>query len=267
MAIEGGGHNISEALFAPVYAPVPTIAPVENRPRSVDPMGASGGNTGLPSVSSAPSHSAAALGHAAVRGDAAERGAASRTETSKENIEANLGRGPMRGLRLLEQRSQATRADGNTLELLIIDHAAGHITCVPDGADPSEGERLDLPRSDRVVNVPMQLFFLPLVRGETDELRFQIAMCKDGPAFYEMIAVRGPRKVLGEREVLEIRYGPDFGKTIAFLASRLMPKFSFWFDAKTGGYLGHRMPLHRDGPEITLVRAGITPPAIGLDWR
>ena len=168
---------------------------------------------------------------------------------------------------MIEQRSQSTRADGTPLALLIVDHVAGHITCISDGAAPGKGQRLALPKTDRVVNVPMQLFFLPLVRGDVEETRFQIAICKDGPAFHEMIAVHGPRKKLGDREVLEIRYGPDFGKTVAFFASRLMPSFSFWFDVKTGEYLGHRMPLYRDGPEVTLVRSGISPPAIGLSWK
>ena len=67
------------------------------------------------------------------------------------------------------------------------------------------------------------------------------------------------------RRILEIRYGPDLGKTVAWFASRLLPSFSFWFDADDGSYLGHRMPLHRKGPEITLVRQGLTPSQIGAE--
>ena len=79
-----------------------------------------------------------------------------------------------------------------------------------------------------------------------------------------MIAVRGPTREREGRRVIEIEYGPDFGRTIAFLASRLLPSFSFWFDAADGTYLGHRMPLYREGPNVTLVRQGLTPDAIGI---
>lgn len=106
------------------------------------------------------------------------------------------------------------------------------------------------------MNVPMQLLFQPLVAGEVDEVRFQIVLCTGGPRLQNMIAVRGPRFTRDGREVQEIRYGPDLGKTVAFFASRLLPSFSFWFDARDGAYLGHRMPLHGNGPEVVLVRPG-----------
>ena len=57
----------------------------------------------------------------------------------------------------------------------------------------------------------------------------------------------------------------DLGSTVAFFASRLLPSFSFWFDAKDGAYLGHRMPLHRKGPEVVLVRSGLTPRDLGVE--
>ena len=197
-------------------------------------------------------------------------------------------------LRLVEQRSQATRADGVSLDLLVIDHVKGRISCYPpelkltNPDEPSDetrtedtttalappdlsrhtprtGKHVELPEDDRVVNVPMQLLFLPLVNGTIRKLNFQIATCDDGPVVHRMIAVRGPRTRRSKREVIEIRYGPDFGETVAWFASRLLPSFSFWFDARDGSYLGHRMPLHRKGPEILLVRQGFRPPDIGLD--
>jgi hypothetical protein len=80
-----------------------------------------------------------------------------------------------------------------------------------------------------------------------------------------MIAVRGSTLEREGRRIVEVEYGPDFGATVAWLASRLLPSFSFWFDADDGSYLGHRMPLHRKGPEVTLVRQGLTPAEIGAD--
>ena len=94
---------------------------------------------------------------------------------------------------------------------------------------------------------------------------FQIAACEDGPTLYDMIAVRGDTRTKRGRRVIEVEYGPDFGKAVAWLAARLLPSFSFWFDADSGAYLGHRMPLHRKGPEITLVRQGLTPPELGIE--
>jgi hypothetical protein len=168
-------------------------------------------------------------------------------------------------LRLVEERSQSTRADGKRLDLLVIDHVAGRASCIPDRGGPAAAKHVDLPDPDRVVNVPMQLLFQPLVRGEVDEVRFQIVLCTDGPKLQDMIAVPGPRFEREGREVVEIRYGPDLGSAVAFFASRLLPSFSFWFDAKDGAYLGHRMPLHRQGPEVVLVRSGLTPRDLGVE--
>lgn len=169
------------------------------------------------------------------------------------------------GLRIVEERSQSTRADGSRLDLLVIDHIAGRASCIPDHGGPAKARHVDLPDKDRVVNVPMQLLFQPLVKGEVEEVRFQIVLCTGGPRLQDMIAVRGPRRQHEGREVLEIRYGPDFGSTVAFFASRVLPSFSFWFDAKDGAYLGHRMPLHSKGPEVLLVRSGLTPKDLGLE--
>jgi len=184
---------------------------------------------------------------------------------SSNDVEALRPVGPKRSFRILEQRSQAKRADGVALELLVIDHRQGRVSCYPPDGDLTRGRHLDLPEDDRVVNVPMQLLFVPLVSGEVEDVRFQIALCRDGPVLHKMIAVRGPRSMHDGREVLEIRYGPDLGSAVSWLASRLLPKFSFWFDASDGGYLGHRMPLHRKGPEVLLVRQGLSPVDIGLD--
>jgi hypothetical protein len=168
-------------------------------------------------------------------------------------------------LRLIEQRSQATTADGVTFPLLVIDHEAGRVTCYPADEEDTTPQHVDIPDEDRVVNVPMQLLFMPLVRGEVDTLRFQIAMCKPEPTLYQMIAVRSKPIVRDGREIIQVKYGPDLGKTIAWFASRLLPSFAFWFDARDGEYLGHRMPLHREGPEVLLVRSGLTPPDLGVE--
>ena len=168
-------------------------------------------------------------------------------------------------LRILEERSQSTAADGRRLDLLVVDHVAGRASCIPDEGGLARARHVDLPDQDRVVNVPMQLLFQPLVTGEVDEVRFQIVLCTGGPRLQNMIAVRGPRFTREGREIQEIRYGPDFGKTVAFFASRLLPSLSFWFDARDGAYLGHRMPLHGNGPDVVLVRSGLSMEDLGFE--
>ncbi len=173
--------------------------------------------------------------------------------------------GAQAALRVLEERSQSRSADGKVFPLLVVDHRAGRVSCYDEEDAGGAARHVEIPDDDRVLNVPMQLFFQPLVRGEVDTLQFQLATCKEGPVLHSMIAVRGATRERNGRSVVEIEYGPDFGRTIAMIASRLLPSFSFWFDAEDGEYLGHRMPLHRQGPEVTLVRQGLTPEQIGAD--
>jgi len=165
-----------------------------------------------------------------------------------------------RELRLVEQRSRATRADGQALDLLVIDHERGRASCYADGDGPlRDGRHLELPEDERVVNVPLQLLFRPLVEREVDAIRFQIALCRGEPVLHDMIAVRGPVAQQEGRRIVEVRYGPDLGRAFSWLASRLLPRLSFWLDEETGTYLAHRMPLHTGGPEVLLVRSGLEP--------
>ncbi len=195
-----------------------------------------------------------------------EGGGTNRSEATLAPVAAALvgNRSATSQFRVTDERSQATRADGVSLDLLVIDHIQRRVSCYPPDADQSAGRHIELPADDRVVNVPLPYLFRSLVTGEVDQLRFQLAFCRDGPMLRNMVAARGPRVTREGRKVIEIRAGPDLGSAIAWLASRLLPRFSFWFDARNGEYLGHRMPLHRGGPEILLVRQGLTPPDLGL---
>ncbi len=187
-----------------------------------------------------------------------------RTEGSRDAAAPPSDSTSLRRFRVLEEESQATRADGVRLPFLVIDHRKGRVSCYPPDRDRTKGRQVEIGPDDRVVNVPMQLLFQPLVSGEVDHLRFRIATCKNGPVLYRIVAVRGPTGRYGERRFVEIRYGPDLGNTVAWLASRLLPRFSFWFDRDTGQYLGHRMPLHRKGPKVLLIRQGLGPGDLGL---
>ena len=230
--IAGGGSNISQATLAPIEA------------------GLHGGTAGVIAGDILESHDTVV-----------DAGMITGTIPSETNNSTP------QSFRVIEERSQARSAEGRTFPLLVIDHQQKRVSCYPDGTSDADAnaQHVEIPDGDRVVNVPMQLLFQPLAQGDVDSVRFQIATCADGPVLYEMIAVRAGTIEKNGRRIVEIEYGPDFGETIAWFASRLLPSFSFWFDAEDGSYLGHRMPLHRKGPEVTLVRQGLTPVQIGIE--
>lgn len=157
-------------------------------------------------------------------------------------------------LRLVRQRTQSFDPQGHSIGWLLVDHEAGQATChAPDGSLLGE---VDLPAHDRIVNVPMNLFFLPLVRGERKTLDFQVFLCRQGARVVDFEAWvdpdgSGPGRV-------EVRYGPDFGPLMSALAQRFVPRLAFWF-SPTAPYAwqAHRLPLYSGGPEIIVVRDGI----------
>jgi hypothetical protein len=160
-------------------------------------------------------------------------------------------------LRPTLQESRSFDPDGSPRGVLSIDHRSGKASCRgPDGALVGE---LALPPDDRVANVPLNLMFLPLVRGEAEELRFQIFLCGGGPRLLDFVANIAPGSQSGDDSghLIEVRYGPDFG--LATLVARsFVPKLSFWFDAEAPhDWMAHRLPLYGEGPEVFVVRDGV----------
>lgn len=163
-----------------------------------------------------------------------------------------------RWLRLVLEESRTFAHDGAPRSLLRIDHRAHLGSCTPlDGA--GEARTLELPDPDRVANVPMNLFFLPLVRGSAQRLDFQVFLCRGGPRLVDFHATRAPSNGHGAApEIVEIRYGPDLGPVLSLIAGSFLPKLSFWFDrAEPYRWLAHRIPLYSDGPEVFVIRDGI----------
>ena len=163
------------------------------------------------------------------------------------------------GLRLLKQSSESHDEQGRSLGLLSIDHTAGRATC---GAPPGSGEEskvVELPADDRVVNVPLNLLFHELVTGKTEQVAFQVLLCRFGARLIPALAkVTQPRGSDGNG-LLEVEYNVDFGMLNA-LAAPFLPKLSFWFDPDSpAAWVGHRMPLFSKGPTVLVVRSGITP--------
>ena len=163
------------------------------------------------------------------------------------------------GLRLLSQTSESHDENGQSIGVLSIDHQKGKATCgVPAGSGKTPAV-VDLPASDRVVNVPLNLLFHQLVTGKSEQVSFQILLCRFGA---RLIPARA--KVIEPQEkdgngLLEVVYNVDFG-LLNSLAAPFLPKLSFWFAPDSPAtWVAHRMPLFSKGPTVLVVRSGFTP--------
>jgi len=163
-------------------------------------------------------------------------------------------------LKPVVQESRTFDSDGTPRGVLRIDHREGLASCTPNG-DGAVVRTLELPDPDRVANVPMNLFFLPLVRGTAERLDFQLFLCSGGPRLVDFQATRAPSNGRnGSHDVVEIRYGPELPAVLSFVAPRFLPRLSFWFDpSEPHRWLAHRVPLYGDGPEVLVIRDGIPP--------
>ncbi len=165
-----------------------------------------------------------------------------------------------RALRLLSQESRSFLANGEPLGLLRVDHRAGIASCTGGNGDAAP-TRLPVPETDRVANIPLNLLFLPLVRGDVETVNFQLFLCRaQRPRFLDFEAHVARRDNGTGRKVVEVRYSPDLGGMLSIVARNFVPRLSFWFDADAGSpWLGHRLPLYSKGPEVTVIREGVPP--------
>jgi len=168
-----------------------------------------------------------------------------------------------RAVRVLREDSLSYDADGKPMVLVEVDHEKGEARCTPPGAGPGEVEAIRLPEDARVGNTIMQLLFQPLVRGEVDRVEFQAFLCRGGARLVNFVAVPAPHSARGrDGSIVEIRFGPDLGSVMSWLASVVVPKLRFWFDAERGDYVAHRMPLFGGGPEVVVRREGVSAGAL-----
>jgi hypothetical protein len=177
-----------------------------------------------------------------------------RTEAGAELsvIEGNTG------LRLLREFSHSHNHEGKSMGLLRVDHVQGEATCTPTPGSGTSASSLKLPSDHRVTNVPLNLLFLPLVQGQTDRISFQLFLCGGGAKVVDFEATAKPRATSGAHQIVEVRYEPNLGAVMSFLAKAVVPDLAFWFDANgQGTYLAHRMPLFSKGPEVTVIRDGV----------
>jgi hypothetical protein len=165
------------------------------------------------------------------------------------------------------QSSRSFDASGRTLGLLSVDHLRSEVTCDPP-IGQNGSQKLALPPGDRVANVPLDLLFLPLARGETERVSFQFVLCRGGPRVYDAVAEvarvtdAGPG---GAEHVVEIRYQIDFGPMLSSLVAPFLPTLSVWLDAaRPDPWLGHRVPLFSKGPTVVVTRTGLDPALLGV---
>jgi hypothetical protein len=166
-------------------------------------------------------------------------------------------------LRPVYQSSRSFDALGNALGLLAVDHERQEAICTH--ASNGKEERISLPREDRVANVPLNLLFLPLVRGEAEVIDFQFVLCRFGARLLDAQAAVAERRNQDGEEYVEIQYNLNLGSFLNRLASPFLPRLSVWFDSQqTGSWVGHRMPLFSKGPTVVVMRSDVTPSALGL---
>jgi hypothetical protein len=169
------------------------------------------------------------------------------------------------GLRVLWQSSLSHDAQGKPMVLVEIDHEKREARCTPPGGNTTDVEVLELPSKDRVANAVMSLLFLPIARGEVDRVRFKAFLCRGGGArLVDFVALRGPQRPKDPaHQIVEVRFGPDLGRVASWFASVVVPKLRFWFDGtRDGDYLAHRMPLFGGGPEVVVMRDGVSARAL-----
>jgi hypothetical protein len=166
------------------------------------------------------------------------------------------------------QSSRSFDASGQALGLLSVDHLRSEVTCDPPLGGGSGVQKLALPPGDRVANVPLDLLFLPLARGEAERVSFQFVLCRGGPRVYDAVAEvarvtdAGPG---GGEHVVEIRYQIDFGPMLSSLVAPFLPTLSVWLDAaRPDPWLGHRVPLFSKGPTVVVTRTGFDPTLLGV---
>jgi hypothetical protein len=145
---------------------------------------------------------------------------------------------------------------GVPLGVMRIDHHNAVATCTSGVGERSQTSEIALPDGDRVANVPLNLLFLPLVQGDSEQLSFQIFLCRGGPRFMDFEARLAPPNGTGGG-LVEVRYGPDLG-LVSMIARGLIPQLSIWFDPRSPqSWAAHRVPLYSKGPEVFVIRDGV----------
>lgn len=164
-----------------------------------------------------------------------------------------------RGLRVLREDSLSHDEVGSPMVLVELDHEKRIGRCTPPPGSKDAVETIELPEEDRVANTTLGLLFQPLVQGDAKTIEFQAFLCRGGARLVDFVALPAARSSREPRDqVVEIRFGPNLGRVMSWLASVIVPDLRFWFDAAEGKYLAHRVPLYSGGPDVVVAREGVS---------
>jgi len=164
-----------------------------------------------------------------------------------------------RDLRVVTERSASHNAEGTPVSSMTIDHRAGVATCT-DATQHTASIRL--PRPDRVLNVPLNLFLQPLADGAEQQADFQTLACGKDIRLVDTQARVTTRIPAGDGHpaLVRVRCRFQLGALLSALAGPFLPKLVFWFDAGgSGGWVAHHAPLYSNGPSVLVLRRSLRP--------
>ena len=184
-----------------------------------------------------------------------DSGGSTRVEAEFEILEGG------QQMKLVRQLSESITVEGRSLGILEVQHEGATASCTPPPESGRSPVIVPLAEADRVSNVPLQLLFAPLARGEQEEVRFDVLLCRDDPRIMEFEAfVVEPEPGTPQSDAVEIRYRPALGSVVGFLAQAIVPDLRFWVDGpEKNRYVGHQMPLYSTGPDIWVLREDVHP--------
>jgi hypothetical protein len=171
-------------------------------------------------------------------------------EAELEPIPGDAGR-----LRPVWQRSLIPMRSGTELAETWVDHRARRARCEEAGGEPRE---IALAERDRVANVAMTLALRPLAAGDVEAVRFQMLLCEGWRPFVEVEA-RAESRANGAP--VEMRLGFDLGSAlVSALFAPFLPDVRVWMRPEPPNeWIAQRLPFHRSGPVIAIVREGVDP--------
>src|SRR4029453_5038962 len=104
-----------------------------------------------------------------------------------------------------------------SLGVLSIDHARRTAHCAAPLGSGDADVALELPALDQVVNVPLNLLFQQLVRGETEEVPFQFLLCRFGARLVDARAELASGAA--SEGLVEVRTQLDLGPLLSSVAA------------------------------------------------
>lgn len=158
-------------------------------------------------------------------------------------------------LRPVWQRTRMPTRAGNALMGLYIDHGERRARCEPPGEEPRE---IPLDDGDLVANVAMNLALRPLATGGVESVRFEMLLCE---GWQPVVGVEARALGRADGAPVEMRLFFDVGsRAFSALLEPFLPDIRVWMRSPPPNeWIAQRLPLHRGGPIIAIVREGLDP--------